>query len=287
MAIIKCPQCGSNVSSQAYTCPQCNRKIKGHVRQCPKCAEWVSASDDMCSVCGNAMELSAPSREASHPDSPSMTSSPKPKKQQKKSGCLAIFLSLVAVSLAIVGIYFALNKYNERKLAEKKAVYEELARRIAEDQKANSQRLQQAQMDSALWAKTLKAKNITATEEYINTYPEGIFVNEAYMLLDELKRRKVTDREQSRIRSVVEEKLAEEKKRLLKNKEKDVLGLHLEIKDELSVTKRYINRDSFVYVVRGTILSTINRTDPKKPNQETHKMEITLDSNRKIIESSI
>ena len=166
-------------------------------------------------------------------------------------------------------------------------MYEELARRIAEDQKANSYRLQQAQMDSTLWAKTLKEKNIATTEEYINTYPEGIFVNEAYMLLDELKRRQITDREQSRIRNIVEGKLAEEKKRLLKNKEKDVLGLHLEIKDELSVTKRYINRDSFVYVVRGTILSTINRTNPNKPNQENSKLEILMDSNRKIIESSI
>ena len=108
-------------------------------------------------------------------------------------------LSVLAISLATVGIYCAINKYHERQLGEAKAIREELARRIAEDQKANAYRLQQVQMDSTLWAKTFKAKTISATEEYITTYPEGIFINEAYMLLEELKRRKVTDREQNRL----------------------------------------------------------------------------------------
>ena len=119
MAIIKCPLCGSKVSSQAYTCPQCNRKIKGHVRQCPKCTEWMTVDDNVCSVCGNVVEQSAPLRETSHPDSPSTTSVPKPRKKQKISGCMTVFTSLVAISLITVGIYFALDKYNERKLAEK------------------------------------------------------------------------------------------------------------------------------------------------------------------------
>ncbi len=65
----------------------------------------------------------------------------------------------------------------------------ELERRIIADQRANEQMLRQAQRDSALWQQTLKAKNIETTQRYIATYPEGIFVDEAYLMLEALQKR--------------------------------------------------------------------------------------------------
>lgn len=283
MAIIKCPDCSSTISSQVYTCPNCGRRIKGYVRQCPKCEEWVSADNPVCPLCENVVDNSAIAKEIKDDKDLSFTSHRQPRKRKSGKGCLIAFFFLLMLLLA-VAISYVFQRYQEHRLAEKKTIQEELTRRIAEGAKANEAQLLLMQADSNLWAKTFKKKSIEATEKYIDTYPEGIFINEAYMLLDELKRRKVTDIEHNRIRNIVEGALAEERKRKLKNKENDVLGLHLQIEDNLSVTKKYLNRDSFHYVVKAKVLTTISRTDPKKDNKEHSRLEIILDSNCKIIQ---
>lgn len=287
MAIIKCPECSSRISSQAYTCPNCNKLIRGHIQQCPNCNEWVFTDTDICPGCGNAFEFTSTVHTPTEKTSPLNIHRPQKEPRKSRKGCFIVLFSIITVLLIICVAFLGLTKYREKKILEKKALQEELARRIAEGVKANESRFHQMQLDSAMWTKTIRSKTIEATEKYIKTYPEGIFINEAYMLLEELNRRKVGGFELKQIRNVVETKLSEVKKKRIKKLEKDVLGLHLEIKDELNVTKKYLNRDSFIYVVSGTILSTINRTDPNKPNQETNKFEILLDSNRKIIESNI
>lgn len=37
MAIIKCPECGHQVSDMAKTCPSCGIEIAGKVMKCPDC----------------------------------------------------------------------------------------------------------------------------------------------------------------------------------------------------------------------------------------------------------
>ena len=287
MAIINCPECSSRISSQAYTCPNCNKQIRGHIQQCPNCKEWLFTDTDICPTCNNALEHSSMVQNPTEKTLPLHHRRLQREPKKNRKGCYIALFSILTVFLIICIAFLGLTKYRENKLLEKKTLQEELARRIAEGVKANEARFKQMQMDSTMWAKTFSSKTIAATEEYIKTYPEGIFINEAYMLLEELNRRKVSGFELNQIRNVVETKLSEVKKKQIKKLEKDVLGLHLEIKDELNVTKKYINRDSFIYVVKATILSTINRTDPNKPNKESSKLEILLDSNRKIIESNI
>ena len=37
MAIIKCPECGHQVSEKAPTCPSCGVEIAGNITCCPNC----------------------------------------------------------------------------------------------------------------------------------------------------------------------------------------------------------------------------------------------------------
>ncbi|MBO4785516.1 MAG: zinc-ribbon domain-containing protein, partial [Prevotella sp.] len=37
MAIIKCPECGHQVSDRAPLCPSCGVEIAGNIKKCAKC----------------------------------------------------------------------------------------------------------------------------------------------------------------------------------------------------------------------------------------------------------
>ena len=39
MAIIKCPECGHQISDKAPVCPSCGVEIAGKVIKCPNCGE--------------------------------------------------------------------------------------------------------------------------------------------------------------------------------------------------------------------------------------------------------
>ena len=49
--VIKCPECGHQVSSLAESCPNCGINIAGNVAKCPHCGSIVLASQDVCPNC--------------------------------------------------------------------------------------------------------------------------------------------------------------------------------------------------------------------------------------------
>ena len=60
MSLIKCPECGENVSDKAEKCPHCGYKINGTVeekktdeRKCEKCGTVLDTDQDFCPKCGS------------------------------------------------------------------------------------------------------------------------------------------------------------------------------------------------------------------------------------------
>lgn len=51
MAIIKCPECGHQVSEKAPTCPSCGVEIAGNITCCPNCNKIYLNSEDCCPYC--------------------------------------------------------------------------------------------------------------------------------------------------------------------------------------------------------------------------------------------
>lgn len=312
MARIRCPHCGSSVSSLAFTCPACNVPIKGNVRQCPDCHEWLFATETRCEHCGCELtsEFSSAATQASSGllsatsqagntgttvsqvhrveySTPGNSFADHRQEVKKSGGCMKALVILLLFVILFAAAAFGGYTYYEYRNSQRKAVMEELARRIAEDEKANARQLVIAQADSAAWHKAIRNRSMELTEKYIAEYPEGIFINEAYMLLEELKKRKVSESEQNSIRLIVDTRLNAYQKKRLGKKDKDVLGLHYSVDGELRIQKKYINRDSFQYVVCGNISETITRTDPTKPTSSRIKMEMLLNATYKVLESSI
>lgn len=49
--IIKCPECGHQVSSLAESCPSCGINIAGNIAKCPHCGGTILAHQDVCPNC--------------------------------------------------------------------------------------------------------------------------------------------------------------------------------------------------------------------------------------------
>ena len=62
MAIIKCPECGHQISDKAPTCPYCGVEIAGKIVKCPDCGEIYFSDEELCPHCLR------PTRTHSHPD---------------------------------------------------------------------------------------------------------------------------------------------------------------------------------------------------------------------------
>lgn len=54
MAIIKCPECGHQISDKAPTCPSCGVEIKGKIIKCSHCGEVYLYDQEMCPNCHHA-----------------------------------------------------------------------------------------------------------------------------------------------------------------------------------------------------------------------------------------
>lgn len=57
MAIIKCPECGRQISDKAPTCPNCGVEIAGKIVKCPQCGEVYFKDQEMCPSCHHLTRL--------------------------------------------------------------------------------------------------------------------------------------------------------------------------------------------------------------------------------------
>lgn len=53
MALVRCPECGKEISDQAFICPNCGHK-KNPVKiiKCPECGNTITDIGDNCPYCG-------------------------------------------------------------------------------------------------------------------------------------------------------------------------------------------------------------------------------------------
>lgn len=63
MAIIKCPECGHQVSDRAPVCPSCGVEIAGNINKCTRCGEVFFRDEHFCPNCHQPVEGKTPDRE--------------------------------------------------------------------------------------------------------------------------------------------------------------------------------------------------------------------------------
>lgn len=137
MSIIKCPECGGQVSTMAGTCPGCGTKIAGNLRQCPSCGGYCLLSQEVCPHCNQAIETSpAPSaseqseksKDESKPAGGNAKKAPgsaPPKKGKSIIGKLVkgILFFLLLCILCVGGYKYYMHEKQLKELADYKRLY--------------------------------------------------------------------------------------------------------------------------------------------------------------------
>ena len=128
MAIIKCPECGHQVSEKAPTCPACGVKIAGNVIRCPECGQIYLQDETLCPICHHPspaidnIKTDSKTDETQRPvqkDNPQDSSSEESEKEKngkKRRKSHATLIVSFIFALAVAGVFwYYLNDANQQK----------------------------------------------------------------------------------------------------------------------------------------------------------------------------
>lgn len=206
--IIKCPECGHQVSDRARTCPSCGIDIAGKITRCPDCGEYIFKDQQSCPNCHCSINASAPSEteEVISHEAPNVVQetpvSPAPAKKVKKSHkilwssvIIGFVLSLIIILLCI---YFyqktqqenELRAYENAMMSSEPAVlqnfldiYVDASVAHRDSIKAHLTAMKKIDRD---WQNALASKSKTSLQLFIDRNPGNVHIPEARLLIDSL-----------------------------------------------------------------------------------------------------
>ena len=215
MAIIKCPECGHQVSDQAKFCPSCGIEIAGKVMRCPHCNEIVFKNQKMCPYCHQMLSQPAgvenhetdvqtcqgvaPGEKNETLSSSVQTQVKEPargsKKRRNSTLVIAFTVSLVAV---LVGFYFfkstaekrEMDAYLNARSSSEPAVLQSYLDQFTDAPVAHRDTIQNMlEMLGKLdveWNDAVTNGTRMALERYVRLFPNSIHVQEAKLKIDSL-----------------------------------------------------------------------------------------------------
>ena len=206
--IIKCPECGHQVSDRARTCPSCGIDIAGKVTRCPDCGEYIFKDDHECPNCHCSINAAASEPEITMPSAPVNQAAPvvpvdntpePPKKKGRKAFWSALIVGFVlALIIVLLGIYYAqktqmqneLRAYENAMMSTEPAVlqnfldmYIEAPVAHRDSIKVHLQALKKIDRD---WDNARTSLSKSALQLFIDRNPDNVHVREARLMIDSL-----------------------------------------------------------------------------------------------------
>lgn len=200
MAIIKCPECGHQVSDQAKTCPSCGIEIAGKITKCPECGDVVFNDSDECPNCHHPLNIPEVKPQPVTPR-PEVTAEQEtsPAKGGMKRTYVVLIVSFVVALLAVfVSLYFykTTQDKNEKDAYENAMASSEPAvlqnfldvytEAPQEHRDSIAAHLEQLRKVDTEWDNAVRSGSKTALERYIQLHPGSIHVTEARLKIDSL-----------------------------------------------------------------------------------------------------
>lgn len=196
MAIIKCPECGHEVSDKAPVCPSCGVEIAGHIIKCSECGTAYFSYIASCPYC-HAVNRSQDFFPRLTP-----TGIPEVAPRRKSSNRLGFrvwFLSfLTAFVLVAVGIvvwYVARSDKEEEAYAYAytssdpavlQTYLDTYGSAPEEHRDSIEAHLKILQLSDTEWANALASRSVTAMQAYVGKYPQSIHLQEAMHVIDSI-----------------------------------------------------------------------------------------------------
>lgn len=213
MSLIKCPECGREVSDRAKTCPHCGVGIAGEITTCPGCGEAVFKDDAECPHCHYRMDgagtpapaaplVTLPKHQADEQAQDAQTEAEQPAAgpaKKPKRGYTAFIVALViALIIVLLGLYFyqhtqaqnelrayqnALTSAEPAVLDNFLAVYPDAPKAHRDSIESHLNELKKIEME---WAAAMASCSRNAFERYVERYPGNVHVTEAKLKIDSL-----------------------------------------------------------------------------------------------------
>lgn len=220
MSLIKCPECGQQVSSKAPTCPHCGVRIEANIKRCPVCDSFVFMDAEQCPNCHTKFVVNEGRHdevEETVADQHHMPAHDTPVTEPTRAHADANYehdnlnntpskkdapwyLLLLAIIIIGVAGYFYWDSYQDKIASEEKAYamlqdcndplnFEDFIARFPNSKYVPDvrERLKNLQQEDALWAQACKSLNITALQNYVDTHPTSPHKKEALFKIDSIE----------------------------------------------------------------------------------------------------
>ncbi len=199
MAIIKCPECGRQVSEKAPSCPNCGVEIAGKIEQCGNCGNLYFKEDKVCPVCHHSNEAhrsiqtppanqTVETNETARPSADKTAETARhtePESPQKKKNRTTLIVSLVLVALvAAVSLYIYKDSSSRKEEKAYTLAMQSNDPTLLENFLVNFPDASQERLDSIQarlkslqlvtdeWNNVLVSKSKTALLDFLSKYPD-------------------------------------------------------------------------------------------------------------------
>ena len=203
--IIKCPECGHQVSNLAETCPSCGIAIAGNITKCSHCGGTMLANQDVCPNCLHSVNERpvADDVTSTSPTETAPVESAQQNMEQKPKGHRVLWTTLVvalvvALGVLFIGYYFYQHTQQQNELyayenalqSGEPAVLQNFLDIYTEAPQAHrdsiAAHLEQLKLIDLEWQNAANSKSKTALLRYVQLHPESVHVTEAKLIIDSL-----------------------------------------------------------------------------------------------------
>ena len=209
MAIIKCPECGHQVSDKAATCPSCGVGIQGKVTKCPECGEIVFNDQTLCPNCHcplispniNDTDRQDPqqfSKETKAEPQSETNGNGEKKVKKKKSYTPWVVSFVIALAVVFVGLYFykttqmrnELEAYENAMMSNEPAVLQNYldiyGDAPSEHRDSIQSHLEMLKKVDSDWNNAVASNSKAALVRYMQLYPNSVHNVEAKLRIDSI-----------------------------------------------------------------------------------------------------
>jgi uncharacterized OB-fold protein len=202
MAIIKCPECGHQVSDMAPTCPGCGVEIAGKVVKCPDCGEIYFRNQMVCPACHRPTTSTPTQRPVpvrhTEPITPVVKPKPEPEPDTEKKSYTKIIVGLVIALVLCGGVAYYYNDLGRQEKSDyalasqsnDPLVIEEYLNKYKdtnpEHRESLQARLAVIQQIDKEWTDVLITGSRDQIEQYAKTHPDSPHKAEAMNKVDSM-----------------------------------------------------------------------------------------------------
>ena len=193
MSVIKCPECGHDVSDKAPCCPFCGVEISGNITICPQCGCRYLSSQESCPECH-------------HPNTSEKSAIENKKEtggnKNKRNVLIAVFAGIVLLIVIAATAVYIYNNQND--INKEKSEYEfalsssdtSVLEKYIDTYSGTDaptehilmikKRLNELQEANIAWTNAIVSNSKSALEQYLKEYPNSQYKNVAVHKIDSI-----------------------------------------------------------------------------------------------------